>query len=187
MAAKGCAMLGFLFGFNARLGRMQFFLATIGLAVVMTAICFAMASYFYPYNPRAALPSAQLIGWPVIVAGLGFAYMTITLQSMRIRDIGWDPVCVIPAWVAILIVDKLVANKLPALAYGHDAHGTLVGAAVNLLFLALMFWPGGEYGAADPGGAGGKPDKPARGADAASVAAARLARASGADFGRPAF
>jgi uncharacterized membrane protein YhaH (DUF805 family) len=181
-------MLGFVFGFNVRLGRMQFFLATMGLAIVMTAICFAIASYFYPYNPRAALPSAQLIGWPVIVAGLGFAYMTFTLQSMRIRDIGWDPVCVIPAWVAILIVDKLVADKFPSLAYGHDAHGTLVGAAINLLlFLALMFWPGGEYGGADAGGASGKPDKPARGADAALVAAARLARASGADFSRRAF
>jgi hypothetical protein len=38
-------MLGFLFGFNARLGRMHFFLALIALAVVMTAICFAIASY----------------------------------------------------------------------------------------------------------------------------------------------
>ena len=181
-------MLGFLFGFNARLGRMQFFLATIALAIVMTGICFAIASYFYPYNPRAALPSAQLIGWPVVVAGLGFAYATFTLQSMRIRDIGWDPVCLIPAWVAILIVDKLVANKFPSLAYGHDSPGTLVGAAVNLLlFLALMFWPGGEYGGAAPGEAGGKPDKPARGPEAASVAAARLARASGADLSRRAF
>ena len=181
-------MLGFLFGFNVRLGRMQYFLATIALAIVMTGICFAIASYFYPYNPRAALPSAQLIGWPVIVAGLGFAYATFTLQSMRIRDIGWDPVCLIPAWVAILIVDKLVANKFPSLAYWHDAPGTLVGAAVNLLlFLALMFWPGGEYGGADPGEADGKPDKPPRGAEAASVAAARLARASGADLSRRAF
>ena len=29
-------MLGFLFGFNARLGRLHYFLATIALAVVMT-------------------------------------------------------------------------------------------------------------------------------------------------------
>ena len=35
-----------------------------------------------------------------------FGWMTFTLQSMRIRDIGWDPVCVIPAWIAILIVER---------------------------------------------------------------------------------
>jgi uncharacterized membrane protein YhaH (DUF805 family) len=181
-------MLGFLFGFNVRLGRMQFFLATIVLAIVMTGICFAIASYFYPYNPRAALPSAQLIGWPVIVAGFGFAYMTFTLQSMRVRDIGWDPVCVIPAWVAILIVDKLVAGKFPALALGQDQNETIVGAAVNLvLFLALMFWPSGDHGGAEFGEAGGRPDRPAPATRAASVAAERLARASGADFGRRTF
>jgi uncharacterized membrane protein YhaH (DUF805 family) len=181
-------MLGFLFGFNVRLGRMQFFLATIVLAIVMTGICFAIASYFYPYNPRAALPSAALIGWPVIVAGLGFAYMTFTLQSMRVRDIGWDPVCVIPAWVAILIVDKLVAGKFPAWALGQDQNETIVGAAVNLvLLLALMFWPSGDHDGAALGEAAGRPDKPAPTARAASVAAERLARVSGSDSGRRAF
>jgi hypothetical protein len=43
-------MLGFLFGFNARLGRLHYFLSTIGLAVVMTAVCFAIASYFPAQN-----------------------------------------------------------------------------------------------------------------------------------------
>ena len=53
-------MLGFLFGFNARLGRMHFFLALIALAVVMTAICFAIASF--QSNPRGMLSSASLTG-----------------------------------------------------------------------------------------------------------------------------
>ena len=44
-----------------------------------------------------------------------FGWTTFTLQSMRIRDIGWDPVCVIPAWIAIVIVDKVVAGRIPGL------------------------------------------------------------------------
>ena len=40
-------MLGFLFGFDARLGRLHYFLATIALAIVMTGICFAIASHFF--------------------------------------------------------------------------------------------------------------------------------------------
>ena len=36
-------MLDLVFGLNTRLGRLQFFLATIVLAVVTTAICFAVA------------------------------------------------------------------------------------------------------------------------------------------------
>ena len=45
-------MLGFLFGFNARLGRMHYFLATIALAIVMTAICFVIAGSIFHGTPR---------------------------------------------------------------------------------------------------------------------------------------
>ena len=138
-------MLGFLFGFNARIGRLNYFLSTIALACVMTAICFAIASYVYQSNPKILQESAVMMTWPVIAAGLGFLWATFTLQSMRIRDIGWDPVCVIPAWVAILIVDKVVAGKIPAWSLDRDHNGTVVGALVNFgLILALTFWPGGE-------------------------------------------
>ena len=40
-------MLGFLFGFNARLGRLQYFLATIGLAVAMVILCIAIVSQIH--------------------------------------------------------------------------------------------------------------------------------------------
>jgi uncharacterized membrane protein YhaH (DUF805 family) len=172
-------MLGFLFGFNVRLGRMHYFLATIALAVVMTAICFAIAMLLFQQSPSEMLPSALTMSWPVITAAAFFGWMTFTLQSMRIRDIGWDPVCVIPAWIAILIVDHVVAGRVPAWAFGEHHQGTIVGGLVNLvLLLAMMFWPGGDY--ADP-------DRPSRGATAHSLAADRIARATGADYGRRAF
>jgi len=46
-------MLGFLFGFNARLTRMHYFLSTIALAVAMTAVCFAIAMYLVQRTLRA--------------------------------------------------------------------------------------------------------------------------------------
>src|SRR3978361_990448 len=121
-------MLGFLFGFNARLGRMHFFLATIALAVAMTVICFGIAGYIFRTRTGGTLSDAALMTWPVIAAGLGFAWVTFTLQSMRIRDIGWDPVCVIPAWIAILIVDKLLAGQFQALSiYSEHVHAAVGG------------------------------------------------------------
>jgi uncharacterized membrane protein YhaH (DUF805 family) len=178
-------MLGFLFGFNARLGRLHYFFATIGLAVVMTIICFAIAQHLIHSVPSAALSSAALMTWPTLAAIVFFMWMTFTLQSMRIRDIGWDPVCVIPAWIAILIVDKLIAGKIPAWALGPDHHGTIVGALTNfVLILALMFWPSGDYQGPTYDETPRKPNKPSARTDATSVAAARLARVSGAEFGR---
>ena len=181
-------MLGFLFGFNTRLGRLHYFLATIALAIGMTAICFAIASYVFQ-NSRGAMlsPAALMAAWPTIAAMVFFGWMTFTLQCMRIRDIGWDPVCVIPAWVAILIVDKFVAGKIPAWSLGQEHNGTVVGGLVNLaLVLALTFWPSGDY-ERPFNDAYRTPDKPAPKPGPTSVAAERIARATGAEFGRRAF
>src|ERR1700674_5630454 len=184
-------MLGFLFGFNARLGRLHYFLASIALAVVMTAICFGIASYFIQSTPRGMLsPETLLKSGPTIAAIVFFGWMTFTLQSMRIRDIGWDPVCVIPAWIPILIVDKLVAGKIPSWSIGLEQHGTIAGALINLaLFLALLFWPGGNHEHPMPthGDTQRKPDEPSHRRDTASAPATRIARATGPGFGRRAF
>jgi uncharacterized membrane protein YhaH (DUF805 family) len=181
-------MLGFLFGFNARLTRMHYFLSTIALAVAMTAVCFAIAMYVVQRTPRAEISAADLMIWPTVLAIAAFCWMTLTLQCMRIRDIGWDPVCVIPAWIAILIVDHIVATKFASWAAGPEHQSTIVVGLVNLiLFLALMFWPSGDYESSSFGGTPKKPDKPAQKTDAASVTAARIARATGAEFGRRGF
>jgi uncharacterized membrane protein YhaH (DUF805 family) len=180
-------MLGFLFGFNARLGRMQYFLATIALAVVMTGICFAIASHVFQNGPRGTLESEAMMTWPTLVAIAFFASMTFTLQSMRIRDIGWDPVCVIPAWITILIIDKVIAGKIPAWSLDHDHSGTMVGGLVNLgLILALTFWPSGDY-ERPFNDAYRTPDRPTPRSAPTSVTAERISRISKTEFGGRAF
>lgn len=139
-------MLGFVFGLNARLGRLHFFLASIALAIVMTAICFAIAmAVLRTTSPSMIRPEGLTRNWAIIAAMVFFGVATFTLQSMRIRDIGWDPVCVIPAWIALVIVDHVVAGRFPAWAIGQEHQGTMVGGLVNLaLLLALTFWPSAE-------------------------------------------
>lgn len=139
-------MLDLVFGLNARLGRLHFFLATLVLAVVMTAICFAVAmSVVRNVTPANLRPDDILKNSGMIAAIVIFALATITLYSMRFRDIGWDPVCVVPAWIALMIVDHVVAGRFPAYTMGHENTGTIVGAVVNLvLTLALLFWPGDD-------------------------------------------
>ncbi|WP_247499171.1 hypothetical protein [Bradyrhizobium sp. 149] len=134
-------MLGFVFGLNPRLGRLHFFLASVALAVVMTAICFGIAmAVLRNTSPSAIRPEDLMKSWAIIAAIVFFGAATFTLQSMRIRDIGWDPVCVIPAWIALMIVDHVVAGRFPAWAIGQEHQATAVGALVNLvLMLALMF------------------------------------------------
>ena len=62
---------------------------------------------------------------------------------------------------------------------------TIVGGLVNLvLLLALMFWPSGDYEVRLRRDAWRSRQKAAHKTGAASVAAARIARATGAEFGR---
>jgi uncharacterized membrane protein YhaH (DUF805 family) len=182
-------MLSFLFGFNARLGRLHYFLGTIALAVVMTVAFFAIAMSAIHATPRGTPLSIGQIAWPAAAALLFFLAATFTLQSMRIRDIGWDPVCVIPAWIALLIVDKVIATKFPAWSLGQDHAGTVVGGLVNLaLVLALTFWPSGDHESPTPGygETRRRPEPPSPRQQASSVAAERLARVTG-ESGRRAY
>jgi uncharacterized membrane protein YhaH (DUF805 family) len=177
-------MLGFIFGLNARLGRLQYFLSTIGLAVVMTGICFLIARDSLDSAANGIPPSIESIKGPAIVAGIIFLLVTLTLQAMRFRDIGWDPVCVIPGWFAVLMVDMMVAKKFPGLSLGPEHHGTAVGALINLgLLLALFFWPSAHDEEQMPTLNEPRRVDPARSSGTASVAAERLARASG-ELGR---
>src|SRR5690349_6443593 len=85
---KGAPMLGFVFGLNARLGRLQFFLASIALAIVMTLICFLIAMATFKHaSPSAIRAEDMLRSWPVLGAAGLFGVATFMLQSMRIRDI----------------------------------------------------------------------------------------------------
>ena len=61
-------MLDYVFGLNGRLGRLQFFLASIVLAIVMTAICFAIAVNGLFHFPKGAQPqlSWAMLSWPII-------------------------------------------------------------------------------------------------------------------------
>jgi uncharacterized membrane protein YhaH (DUF805 family) len=182
-------MLGFLFGLNARIGRLHYFLGTLLLAALTTAVAFAMV-----FGGLLRLPGGvggtldDLITWPVIVMIGVFAFCTITLQSMRIRDIGWDPVCVIVAWIAIAIVDATVAGKVPAWSFGQGHHGTIVGSLVNLaLTAALLFWPSGDQqnSLPAPGEYRRMPDQtPPRQNSSSSVPLDRLSRATRTEFGR---
>jgi uncharacterized membrane protein YhaH (DUF805 family) len=175
-------MLGFLFGFNARLGRLHFFLASLVLGIVMVALCFAIGAHFYN---NKSLSIAQM-AWPLIWLGIIFLISSLSLQCMRIRDIGWDPVCVMPTWIAISIVDHLIATKFPALSYDPLHTGTVVGGLLNIgMWLALLFWPSAQYVMRPPSFdfPSEQPDPPPR-RGGESAASSRMARVANGGFGR---
>ena len=116
-------MLGFLFGLNARLNRLQYLAGTLVVAVMWTAVYVAIGPEGFPSSPTGLPPSLNSMTWPAIALTGIFMWMTLMLQSMRIRDIGWDPAWVVPAWMTIPVNDKLVVGHFPAWALGQGGQG----------------------------------------------------------------
>lgn len=143
-------MLGYLFGFNARLGRLHYFLATLGLYGTSFLAFFALAFVIAMTHSDDLRPALY---WPVIgLTGL-IIWGSVMLQAMRLRDIGWDPVCVLPLWFAAMALDHVVAMKLPVWSLSMEHPTTIAGLVVNAgLGLALLFWPGGAEDTASQNG-----------------------------------
>lgn len=143
-------MLGFFFGFNMRLGRLHYFLSSLGLGVFIAAIVFSMFAFVFRNGAHGTMPSASGLLIPALFFILVVLWVNTSLMSMRIRDIGWNPAYVVPVWLLIFFVDAFVAFEIPAFGV-RNGHQTIVGGLVNLgLSLALLFWPGSSYDSSTP-------------------------------------
>ncbi|GLH78686.1 hypothetical protein SSBR45G_35950 [Bradyrhizobium sp. SSBR45G] len=178
-------MLGFIFGFNMRLGRLQYFLASLGLGVAFVVLAVVMIMGLAAVGGQK--PSLAMT-WPILAMIGLFVIANLMLQAMRFRDIGWDPVCVIPAWIAIMVLDYVIAGRFPEYAASSSHHGTWVGGLINLgLSVALLFFPSG---ADDAQMSGASPVSHAPSASfrsprsAGSATEAGLARITSGDAGR---
>jgi len=128
-------MVAMVLGFGGRMGRLRYFLWSLGLAAVLTAVTMVLVI--------GAMGGGEesLMGVVLVVAPLAI-WGNAALMAKRFRDIGWPPLWVLPGWVCFGIIDAWVAMEVPALAAGDNGQ-TVVGMLVELgLFLALLFWPG---------------------------------------------
>src|SRR5579872_4579393 len=132
-------MLEVFFSFRGRIGRLSYFLRSLvlggvlGVMLVASVVPIVMGGY--PPRPGAAMGLIVLCALLLVPA----LWSSFSLQARRFRDIGLDPVVVIPTWIAIQFVDALVATFTPSVSVGF-AHHTVVGLLVNLAAsLGLLF------------------------------------------------
>lgn len=170
-------MLEMIFGLNARMGRLMYFLSGLGLGVVAIVLAIPLAFYIHSHHIPVTTPdSLWAAGWPVYAFAGVCLFGQFTLASMRLRDIGWDPVIVVSGWIALLVINHLYGTRVPAIA--------VVTGLVNLgMELILLFWPGGDHAISPPSFDDYKPRSPDKASNSASIPAGRFAKASG-QFGR---
>ncbi|HZR72707.1 hypothetical protein [Bradyrhizobium sp.] len=169
-------MLEMIFGFNARLGRLHYFLGSLAFGVLNMILAIPFVFYLGHLGIRPTTVDQLLaVGWPAYAFVAFYMFGHYTLAAMRVRDIGWDPVIVITGWIVLAVMHHYFGARVPALG--------IVAGLVNLgLWLILLFWPSGDHVVSPPSFDDYKPRSPDRGKPA-SVASQRFAKASG-QFGR---
>jgi len=134
-------MITSMLGLTGRIGRLRYFLFTIGLGFVLSAVMMVTIFNFAGSSddPRELIIDAL----PIIVVIIAvYAWGTLVLTTKRLRDIGWAPGFVIPLWIGIVLIDVMLTVLMPEWAVGESGQ-TLLGMMFNaVMVLALLFWPG---------------------------------------------
>jgi uncharacterized membrane protein YhaH (DUF805 family) len=142
-------MLGAIFSYRGRLNRIQYFVGSFGLgvaAMVVAVVAVVVAFGGQPPDKASAMRAGLGLIPVVLVAVPIFYWISFSLQARRFRDIGWEPVFVIPAWLVCDVIDRLAVMGAPQFAIGPSTGVSWLGLLVNLgLGLCLLFWPGRKY------------------------------------------
>lgn len=132
-----------LFSFSGRIGRLHYVLAIIGIAIgfAIGAVCLGMLAASLRAVPLFAILAVVCF----VPLGLAVSWVGLALQARRFRDIGWEPILVIPAWFAVQILDVFAAKAFPDFSIKGQGHSTVVGFALSItLTLVLLFMPGAD-------------------------------------------
>jgi uncharacterized membrane protein YhaH (DUF805 family) len=156
------------FSFKGRINRLTYFVRLLSLA-------FTFGSLVGLGAVAGALREAPLLLLLLLAGLVVYVWGSLSLQARRIRDIGWNPVIIIPVWMLASAVDIAIATFQASARVGVP-HESIVGAIGNgCMSLALLFWPGRPSDdAPSSSGAAWAP----RTTPAASPAAPTLARAA---------
>jgi uncharacterized membrane protein YhaH (DUF805 family) len=149
-------MLHNILGFGGRLGRLEFFVSCVVLGFLLTLLFLVVIAGFASHIERGSrvLPPGLVVTLYVVVLPI-YLWFGLALQAKRLRDMGWNPLYIIPGSIAVSVILSLLSPFVPGLA-------ALNVVLDVLLTLCLLFWPsqpagdgewyGGSYqdGSPDP-------------------------------------
>jgi uncharacterized membrane protein YhaH (DUF805 family) len=135
------AMLTAVFSFRGRINRLQYFLGTLVIGGVL-ALLAAMVISFTELAPTSRPSLAMALDAVFLVFAAPLAtWCAVSLQARRLRDIGWEPLVVMPMWLGILALGAIAASAGLALSQAP------VASMISLAMLACLYgWPGRRNG-----------------------------------------
>ena len=125
-------MITAVVSFRGRLNRRQYFLGNLAIGGVLAALGAALIG-FSELAPTASPTLAMGVDAMLLVIAAPIAvWSALSLQARRLRDIGLEPLIVIPLWICTL---------------GLAQSWPMIAASISLaLFACLYAWPGRRGG-----------------------------------------
>jgi uncharacterized membrane protein YhaH (DUF805 family) len=130
-------MFASVFSFRGRINRLQYFLGNIAVGGAL-ALLAGMLISFIELAPTARPSLTMALDAVFLVfAGPLATWSAVSLQARRLRDIGWEPMIVLPMWLGVLVLAGFAAQA--GLAVSQAALASLI----SLAMLACLYgWPG---------------------------------------------
>ena len=134
-------MLASVFSFRGRINRLQYFLGNFAVGGAL-ALLAGMLITFIELAPTSR-PSLVMV-WDavfLVFAGPLALWSGVSLQARRLRDIGWEPLIVMPIWVGALVLAGFAAQA------GFAMSQAALASMISLAMLACLYgWPGRRGG-----------------------------------------
>lgn len=142
-------MLHNILGFGGRMGRLEYFLVSLVFGLFMSLFVLALTLGLVPHGVTRGSAGSTAYLLILLLAVLPiYLWFSLALQAKRFRDMGWDPLYVIPGWIfanmvgGALFMAFLTVHSIP-----------WIGLLFNLFMsCALLFWPSAPTGVQDWGG-----------------------------------
>jgi uncharacterized membrane protein YhaH (DUF805 family) len=136
--------IGELFGFEGRISRLGYFWRSVAVVIGIVALALGGAAVSLSLvRPFGLGDYEEASRWLMIVVVLLVLWSSFALASRRLRDMGLEPVHILPLFAALWVINTVLLEPLSRLHPG--SFGLIEGSWAMLQAAAaipLLFWPG---------------------------------------------
>src|SRR5579872_269574 len=103
-------MLASVFSFRGRINRLQYFFGNFAVGGALALLAWMLIG-FTELAPTARPSATMALDAVFLVLAAPLAlWCAVSLQARRLRDIGWEPLIVMPMWVGALVLAGFAAQ-----------------------------------------------------------------------------
>jgi uncharacterized membrane protein YhaH (DUF805 family) len=134
-------MLASVFSFRGRINRLQYLLGNFAVGGALALPAWTLIGFTELAPTTRPSPTMALDAVLLVLAAPLAIWSAVSLQARRLRDIGWEPLIVLPMWVGTLVLAGFAAQA------GFALSQAALASLISLALLACLYgWPGRRGG-----------------------------------------